>query len=188
MKTTMLTALAVIMSTTVQADSSERTVTVCFDHTNADDTPSKAQTIASQVFRDIGVNIQWHESGHFCQTHQNQVIVISLSTQTPRSLLPGAMAYALPYEGVHIEVFYDRMTIHDSVEPALLAYVLVHEITHILEGINRHSASGIMMAHWDREDYLHMKTKSLTFTAEDVEFINRGLAVRASSAGLLAAR
>jgi hypothetical protein len=188
MKTTMLIALAAIISTTVQADSSERTVTVCFDQASAGNTAETAEVIASQIFRNIGVKIQWHEAGHFCRTHQNQVIAISLSIRTPRTLLPGALAYALPYEGVHIEVFYDRLTGPDGVDPSLLAHVLVHEITHILQGVNRHSASGIMMAHWDDDQYMHMKTKPLTFTAYDVELIYKGLAGRRAAAQLLAAR
>ena len=56
------------------------------------------------------------------------------------------LAYALPFEGTHIVVFYDRVEecVRADLFPTLLAYVLVHEITHILQEITRHSATGIM--------------------------------------------
>ena len=94
-------------------------------------------------------------------------------------LLPGALAYALPYEGVHIRVFYDRV---ERVVPGLtavvLAHVLVHETTHILEGIYRHSDSGVMKAAWTKQDHLQMQVEALSFAPEDVKLIRLGLASR----------
>ena len=188
MKTTVLVALAAVMETMAWAGSGERKAIVCLDKIAAEEVADQAETIASKMFRDIAVKLEWHEAGHFCQAHRNQVIAISLSTHTPRTLLPGALAYARPYEGVHIAVFYDRLTGPNGVEPALLAHVLVHEITHILQGTNRHSESGIMMARWDHDHYSRMKTKPLTFTSEDVDLIYKGLDARASAAELIAAR
>jgi hypothetical protein len=45
-----------------------------------------------------------------------------------------------------IRVLYDRVQamVSPAHEPHLLAYVLAHEIVHILEGTGRHSATGIM--------------------------------------------
>ena len=57
----------------------------------------------------------------------------------------------------------------------MLAYVLVHEITHILQGITRHSATGIMKAHWNADDYFAMRKNALTFTADDEELLDAGL-------------
>jgi len=56
--------------------------------------------------------------------------------------------------------------------------VLVHEITHILQGVDRHSAQGVMKAQWDDNDYSAMAWKPLPFSPIDVELINRGLATR----------
>ena len=64
--------------------------------------------------------------------------------------------------------------------PIVLGHVLVHEITHILQGIQRHSASGVMKAYWDREDCGQMTWKPLRFEPEDVDLIYVGLARRAS--------
>src|SRR5262249_1158427 len=59
---------------------------------------------------------------------------------------PKALAYAMPYEKTHMVVFLDR--VRAVAEPNavrfVLAYVLLHEITHMLEGMARHSETGIM--------------------------------------------
>jgi len=77
-------------------------------------------------------------------------------------------------------VFYDRL--RECVEadqiPTLLAYVLVHEITHILQGNPRHSATGIMKAHWNGDGYFDMRANALTFTAEDEDLLHAGLDAR----------
>jgi hypothetical protein len=94
-------------------------------------------------------------------------------------LKPGALAYALPYEGSHIVVFWDRVQATTGPRvPALLAHVLAHEITHILEGFCRHSESGLMKAHWDVSSYRMMNSETLPFAGEDVELIYAGLARR----------
>jgi len=90
---------------------------------------------------------------------------------------------ALPFEGSHIRVFYDRVqaTVDAEMVPRLLAYVLVHEITHVIEGTDHHSDSGIMKARWDAEDYQQMRRSSLAFTEEDLQLIRTGLARRSSA-------
>jgi hypothetical protein len=80
---------------------------------------------------------------------------------------------------VHIEVFYDRIAQADpDLVPSLMAHVIVHEITHILQGIDRHSTGGIMQAVWGSSDYIQMKRGQLRFTPADVEMIQRGFAAR----------
>jgi len=168
----------------------ERKVAVCFDKGNVSEMVGQAEMIASKMFRNIGVKLEWHSDGRFCEARTDQVIAVSLSTHTPNNLLPGALAYALPYEGIHIEVFYDRMSnARDDLLPHILAHVLVHETTHILQGMNRHSESGIMKAHWEQDDYSRMDTKPLTFSPADIDMIYKGLDARAShrAPGTLAA-
>jgi hypothetical protein len=55
---------------------------------------------------------------------------------------------------------------------------MVHEITHMLQGINEHSAEGIMKARWTQDDFSRMIAKPLPFSDRDVEMIYRGLAAR----------
>jgi hypothetical protein len=150
-----------------------RTVTVCVDPSGDGVEIRSAQGLASKLFARIGVRIDWRELRSCTGGRSLQV---SLSYNTPLDQLPGSLAYALPYEGSHIVVFYDRVRLSDSnLTTRLMAYVMVHEITHILEGITRHSKRGIMKAHWDREDRFQIGLGRLDFAPEDVDLIYRGL-------------
>jgi len=60
----------------------------------------------------------------------------------------------------------------------VLGHVIVHEVTHILQGLMRHSESGIRKAQWTGVDYQEMTWKPLQFTDEDVMLIHSGLRVR----------
>jgi hypothetical protein len=82
----------------------------------------------------------------------------------------------IAYEGTHVVVFPDRIRQVDPYQmQCALAHVLVHEITHVLQGICRHSATGIMKARWDQRDYFEMSRKPLPFAEEDVALIYAGL-------------
>ena len=117
-------------------------VTVCMGLGSVSAAPT-ARMLASKMFASIGVIIDWRNP-RACPA---EAILISLIDSAPENVSRGALAYALPYEGVHIRVFCDRIRRHDShLVPFLLAHVLVHEITHILQGIARHSESGVMKA------------------------------------------
>jgi hypothetical protein len=89
------------------------------------------------------------------------------------------MAYAMPYEGAHIRLLYDRIALTGpKLLPNLLTHVLVHEIAHILQGVPRHSDEGLMKARWTQEDYNSMLRKPLEFTSEDIDLILEGLKAR----------
>jgi hypothetical protein len=163
---------------------SERTVAVCMEGIGPLALLRVAQGMASKMFTDIDVNIDWRHGLRDCPA---QGIVISLTYNTPDTLYPGSLAYAAPYEGTHVRLFCDRIIrFHDvGLEAHLLAHVLAHEITHILQGICRHSDSGVMKAQWDSHDFDQMLFKSLAFTNVDIRLIHAGLADRTSNAASL---
>ena len=68
----------------------------------------------------------------------------------------------------------------DSHVAALLAHAMAHEIAHVLQGISRHSESGILKAHWSGTDCARMAFFPLMFTREDALLIHHGLRVRHS--------
>jgi hypothetical protein len=137
----------------------------------------QAQGIAAKMFAGIGMKIAWHDMSG-CPA---QSILISLSEHAPASFHSGAMAYAMPYEGAHIVLFYDRIAVSGrALLPHLMAHVMVHEITHILQGVDRHSEEGVTKAHWGLQDFNRMMGKSLDFTEGDVEMIRNGLLARAA--------
>jgi len=139
-----------------------------------------AMKMAAKMFAAAGVRIMWHfGEPSYRELDQDRPIVIRTSFGAPASERPGALAYALPYQGFRIVVYYDRIKAsHPEAPIVVLAHVLVHEITHILQGVTRHSATGVMRATWTAKEYDDMLRKPLSFTAEDIEWIRIGLAAR----------
>ena len=142
--------------------------------------------LANKMFATIGIRLDWR-SGEPPRTSSTRPIGVELATDTPANLLPGALGSAMPYEGVHIRVFYDRIRSDVVPRSVLLAHVLVHEIAHILQESDQHSESGVMKAVWTHPDYVRMRTEALSFTPGDVKLIQLGVASRASGAPVLAA-
>jgi hypothetical protein len=152
-------------------------------------TLAEATGLAAKMFAGIGLRIRWRIGQPAAsQLQQEGAIVVRLATDFPETFRPSSSAFALPYEGVHITVFFDRLSrsARQRGLPVLLAHVLVHEITHMLQGLGRHSDSGIMKAHFTKDDCRHMTWKPLPFAPEDVELIHRGLAARASAGRMVA--
>jgi hypothetical protein len=132
-----------------------------------------AKGLASRIFASADVLIAWHGLEPAGWKGRNRVIIIQLEMDTPAPYHRGALGCSLPSEGVHANIFYDRIRRMDrhNFEPFLLAHAMVHEMTHLLEGVARHSATGVMKAHWDTGDFLEMKRHLLTFTPEDIRMI-----------------
>jgi hypothetical protein len=154
----------------------ERPVPVCMP-LGSDIQPLRvAQKLADHMFAEVDLKLEWRKKG-LCTEED---IVITLSYKTPDDQAPGGWAYALPYEGTHIVVFWDRIQqkMPPARAPILLAHVLAHEIAHILQGTVRHSESGLMKAVWTSTDFFEMGRKPLPFTEVDVLLIHRGLEAR----------
>jgi hypothetical protein len=178
MKRTVIALAALAVAVSAQGNSgNERQVTVYLRNGTA--VPfvlrAEAKALASQMFAGIGVTLNWHEVRP--PALETGVIVIELVERTPAGLLPGAWAYALPYEGDHIQIFWDRMQLERSPRE-LLAHVMVYEITHILRGINRHSGEGIMNARWTKQERSALERRPLQFTRDDVVLIYMGMGAR----------
>lgn len=148
-----------------------------------------AQQEASEIFAQIGVNLLWL-FGNPSRPGAGS-IAIEIVNGMPATFMPGSLAYAFPYEGVHIRIFWDRISGY-ATPREVLAHVMVHEITHILQGEARHSDEGIMKAHWGPGDLAAMAKKPLSFTSLDVDLIHKGIidreALTASNSGVSGAR
>jgi hypothetical protein len=186
MSITAITMLAATVGVAAQVRGAGRTedksVSVCVENVAGFDVLPLAQQTASKMFAEAGVTMDWHRGLMGCPADGILITLSLLSDHAPADLPPQALAYALPYEGSHIVIFYDRL--QRKVKPAqmssLLAHVLAHEVTHILQGIHRHSGRGLMKANWDGSDYQTMMWKPLPFAQEDIELIHHGLAARAT--------
>jgi len=138
----------------------------------------QAKSMAGEMFGRIGVQVQWQgggvETGKACWPP----IEIYLEAGSPGADRPESMAYTMPYRegGARIYVFVDRVAA--MVPPVrigtLLGHVMVHEITHGLQGVSRHSARGVMKAHWDTPDFRAMEVHPLPFDDQDVLLIHAG--------------
>ncbi len=128
---------------------------------------------ASELFAPAGVFIDWRLEGP-CERGLG-VVEVALKLQSASEGRPGALAYAFPFQQTRIVIFYDRVTAmaqsNSVVVNRLLAYVLAHEITHILQGVNTHAESGIMKANWTYDDNYRMRNFRLGFTAHDLDLI-----------------
>jgi hypothetical protein len=181
MKILLMVAMAMIGGN-ARADTGgalEHVVPVCMSEGVRTPAMYLARAIVSEMFEKIGVTIEWRFQERLCRSLSG-VISIKLSNDTPENQFAGALAYALPFEGTRITVFYDRVkrTVEPSVVPHLLAHVLAHEIAHIIEGTDLHSETGVMKAHWDLSDEQRMYRKPLPFTEFDVLLIHKGLEAR----------
>jgi len=138
-----------------------------------------AEAVASRMFATAGVSLDWRSAGSAAcrNSDQTRTVVLDFHIDTAPSEHPGALAYALPYQGSHIVVLFDRIEIADGSGQVstVLAHVMTHEITHLLEGFSRHSQTGVMKAHWDAHDFVRMAHSGLPLAPEDIDLIQRGL-------------
>jgi hypothetical protein len=150
----------------------------------------RAEIQAAAMFREIGVQVRFRNGTARAAAADDACgapILLEIDSQTddPR-LSERALAYATPYSqsGTCIHVFMNRVGTgrNPYFEAVLLAHVLAHEITHVLEQIDRRSADGVMKAHWDSRDKELMKSHTLPFAAIDVELIHQGIAQRMQQA------
>lgn len=142
-----------------------------------------AKQVAREMFASIGVNVAWRNE----ITAREPGVLIKVVVQSGPQGENVALGEALPFALGHgIIVNYDEVLwsagTSKQLEPMILAHVLVHEITHILQVVDRHSDRGIMKAHWTPDDYCDMRWKPLEFTTEDVELIRLGMRVLKSRA------
>jgi len=139
-----------------------------------------AECLATRIFARIGVSLKWRSGMQ--PGGDTDATAVSLVSRVPDQFHPGALAYTtiLPHAAGRVVVFADRVkeTVDPHLVPTLLEHVLAHEITHVLEGVDRHSETGVMKAHWTRHDYRAMADQSLEFTPADVELIQNRLAHR----------
>jgi len=175
-------AIAAMMAVAGMAAPAERNVTVYVNNDLNNDRDMvvlyQARERAGKMFAEIGVRIDWRIGPSGARRERRPEIVVSFMEHTAPNNRPGGLAYTKLDEG-HVTVFWDRVRESSGAPPVVvLAHVLVHEITHILQGIDRHSKSGIMKSKWILADFTAMASKPLPFTLLDVELIQRGIARR----------
>jgi hypothetical protein len=150
------------------------------------------KVLASDIFGQIGVRLVWHNGELLPESAGNAgaslpVFAIRTLKHPLESATSGALASAriVSSFGTEITVYKDRLqrflSDNGSLAAAAVGYVLAHELAHVMQGVARHSESGILKANWSREDCQAMVFHKLAFTQLDVQLIHRGLAVQRAS-------
>jgi hypothetical protein len=157
-----------------------RNVTVCLTAEGTALTAGAKQT-ASEILQKAGVTIAWQRPGPRGSRVPPTWLPIQLVEGTPEEGLSATLAVSYPYADCSkgVTVHLDRIrSVAPGVsrESALLAYVLVHEITHVIQGVNRHSQTGVMKARWSAQDRAAIFERRLGFEDLDVQLIRQGLA------------
>jgi hypothetical protein len=136
-------------------------------------TVTGAQSFASYLLERAGVRLLWNKRCSTCE-----VINIRMDADAPPELPREALAYALPFAkgpGQRIRIFRERLPNLQWVQPhIMLAYVIAHEIVHVLEGFDHHSTRGVMKARWEYADYLEMQACRFAFATEELGWVRRG--------------
>jgi hypothetical protein len=148
-------------------------------------TAANARTMASAIMRDASVRLEWPTGSlpeQVCDPAPARPVIVVF--QHSEHAAPGnnqALAYTYPYaeRTPKIVINYDLVgpfgapaSVHTSL---LLAHLIAHELTHVLERVSRHSETGLMKAHWTSRDYAEMDRHHLAFAADDLVLISLGL-------------
>jgi hypothetical protein len=100
-------------------------------------------------------------------------ILMAFSWHTDEHVYAGALAFANPHStaGACVTVFMDRLeplAVHSPLTAGfLVGHVLAHETAHILQGILRHSETGVLKVEWSPMEIDSMRKKPLEFTEYD---------------------
>jgi hypothetical protein len=137
-----------------------------------------------------GLARDWHsaETAACREVHLSDTVSVEFA-KTPADQHAGTLAYAKLYQGSQIVVFYDRIeraAKGSAQASAVLAHVMTHEIAHLLQGVARHSETGVMKARSNQNDFDLMVYGPLPFESGDIELIRIGLARRATGSAAAA--
>ena len=147
---------------------------------------------ARWTFAVAGVETDWtvcggsqDSKGHCALPPAGTYVQVKIMPEAPKGspLSRGALGYAAgcpPNEGCTTSwVFYRRVVEFvertDQSVAAALAYVMAHEIGHLMD--MRHSSSGIMKANFNRHDLSGAERGGCGFSKDDAEMLRAAVAV-----------
>jgi len=146
---------------------------------------TKAKPLVAAMFSQIGVNLTWHTGTSDCDRLPGQSVgtafKIRWAEHAPCTSPAGTLASARPFgaSGTSVTIYeapLQRFLSKYANAPELvLAYVLAHELAHVMQRLDHHSDSGILKTNWSYREYYKMLSGTLTFTAQDADLIRAGL-------------
>jgi hypothetical protein len=139
-----------------------------------------AKRIAAAALEKAGVRVSWKGPRlRPSEVHRNWLRV-DLVEDTPDSPIHPILATSYPRARCSkgITVYLDgirEIAKGANHESALLGYVLAHEIAHVVQGVCRHSETGVMKGRWNDSDRAAIYEGRLGFADVDVQLMRDGL-------------
>ena len=149
-----------------------------------------AETTASRIFREAGLNVEWmncvgvgnHGSASPCTKAAYptylHIRIVSRARNLPAATF-GIAYLSADGSGCYSSVFLEPIAhLHASTGEGVgpvLGHVMAHEIAHLLLGTNSHAAEGIMRAQWQREELLSASKGELLFTPRESQVMRERL-------------
>jgi hypothetical protein len=140
-----------------QATDPDPVIAIRVDDPNGSVTASlpRAQAIATDIYRQAGVTLQWAVD-ESTSANRTLMVIMTTSAMAPAGITRDATGVApTPGDGSRgttAFVFSDRVAAfakaYRLAESDVLASALAHEIGHLLLPPNAHAANGIMRASW----------------------------------------
>jgi len=129
-----------------------------------------SQDKVARIFADAGLGVEWTETG---PRFTVQIVTSALGHARAPSTVMG-VASRTP-SGAGAQIFFKQVqdfarTCQVDVS-RLLAYVIAHEIGHLLLPRVPHSPTGLMRADWDRDFVREATAGSVTFTGAQIKRI-----------------
>jgi hypothetical protein len=128
----------------------------------------RSQDEVARIFSDVGLGVKWTETG--------PRFTVQMTTRSPEysGAEPTVMGVASRTPtGATAQIFFNQVqtfAVRSHVDVGrLLAYVIAHEIGHLLLPQMRHSLTGLMKADWDSDLVREAATGSLTFTGSQIK-------------------
>jgi len=146
-----------------------------------------ARQVASEIFLEIGLKLLWRmpAATPSCSLEpSHSQISIAISWNTPVDLHPEALAFSKTNftDGACVTLFLDRVKPMLAGRPTtttfLLGHVVAHELGHVLQGLSRHSETGVLKERWSEAEIQNMPNRRLSFTPYDAHLIINGLCRR----------
>jgi hypothetical protein len=144
-----------------------------------------AQRTATDLLEPAGVRLVWHGGTARAEALGPNVLQLRFIPTAPAEFCTREQKHALavsrPFasDGTPILLFDDRISEFTASArdraPFVLGHIMAHVIGHMLEGISRHSASGLMRACWTPTDVFFMTRAGLPFAEEDRTLIRLGM-------------
>ena len=179
--------MAALLTTSSESPAAERLVVRIYDNVGVTaGEMAQAHEAAGVILRDAGLQAAWRDCLAGCSDPLGSCEVLVRIVAAPRGIVARSLGSALidlqQGTGALATVYADRINLVASrtgVDAGtLLGRAVAHEIGHLLLGTTRHSAGGLMRAHWSDHELQRGLEADWTFAPDDVARINRGLDTR----------